>query len=184
MRQVPLLVLFLVVLGLNLLLLLNYWVGLSGCRCQMGTNRSRAARVCWFSVACAASKQVLARRRYSSPLLVTTETPNRRYKRGRPLAGLSSEARSRKMAPRGATERGPRRVVIQCSRIRSPARPFQLASVKLVPAAVPNCGTCGTAISALLGEAVIAKILYETLLLSCVAAFGHRRVIAAASLFG
>lgn len=36
MRQVPLLVLFLVVLGLNLLLLLNYWVGLSGCCYRMG----------------------------------------------------------------------------------------------------------------------------------------------------
>jgi hypothetical protein len=43
---------------------------------------------------------------------------------------------------------------------------------------------CGTAISALLGEAVIAKILYETLLLSCVAAFAIGVVIAAASVFG
>jgi hypothetical protein len=83
-------------------------------------------------------------------------------------------ARSDRAGPGGSS-------VIQCSRIRSPARPFQLASVKLVPAAVPNCGTCGTAISALLGEAVIAKILYETLLLSCVAAFAIGVVIAAAS---
>ena len=86
--------------------------------------------------------------------------------------------------PREERPSGARRVVIQCSRVRSPARPFQLASVKLVPAAVPNCGTCGTAISALLGEAVMARILYETLLLSCVAAFAIGVVIAAASVFG
>lgn len=47
-----------------------------------------------------------------------------------------------------------------------------------------NLRDCGTAISALLGEAVIAKILYETLLLSCVAAFAIGVVIAAASGFG
>jgi hypothetical protein len=40
----------------------------SAIRSQSSANRSRAARVCSFSVACAASKQVLARRRYSSPL--------------------------------------------------------------------------------------------------------------------
>jgi len=46
-----------------------------------------------------------------------------------------------------------------------------------------NLRDCGTAISALLREAVIAKILYETLLLSCVAAFALGVVIAAASVF-
>ena len=48
----------------------------SAIRSQSSANRSRAARVCSFSVACAASKQVLARRRYSSPLRVITKTPN------------------------------------------------------------------------------------------------------------
>ena len=48
-------------------------------RSHSSANRSRAARVCWVSVACAASKQALARRRYSSPILVTIETSNRRY---------------------------------------------------------------------------------------------------------
>jgi hypothetical protein len=67
--------------------LLEYGRGLSGCWRRMGiipvlrhsqpfsANRSRAARVCWFSVLYAASKQVLARRRYSSTLLVIVESP-------------------------------------------------------------------------------------------------------------
>ena len=49
---------------------------------------------------------------------------------------------------------------------------------------VPNCGTCGTVISALSGEAVMTRILHETLLLSCMAAFAIGVVLAAASVIG
>src|SRR5262245_30826013 len=73
---------------------------LSAIRSQSSANRSRAARVCSFSVACAASKQVLARRRYSSALLVTTKTPNDENAKAAPLAGLYPANREfGKMAP-------------------------------------------------------------------------------------
>jgi hypothetical protein len=53
------------------------------------------------------------------------------------------------------------------------------------PTGICEIGSCGSSeLSALLGEAVMARILYETLLLSCVAAFAIGVVIAAASVFG
>ena len=60
------------------------------------------------------------------------------------------------------------------------------------PTGICEIGSCGSSElwnlrdcnSALLGEAVMARILYETLLLSCVAAFAIGVVIAAASVFG
>ena len=58
------------------------------------------------------------------------------------------------------------------------------------PTGICEIGSCGSSElwnlggTSLLGEAVMAKILYETLLLSCVAAFAIGVVIAAASVFG
>jgi hypothetical protein len=109
----------------------------SAIRSQSSANRSRAARVCSFSVACAASKQVLARRRYSSPLRVITKTPIDATNAGAmaiPLLDHPAEGAAgkwpREERPGGARLKG---VVIQCSRVSIPRAPFQLASVKLVP---------------------------------------------------
>ena len=65
-----------------------------------------------------------------------------------------------------------------------PGAPFPTGIREIGSCELWNLRDCGTAISALLGEAVIAKILYETLLLSCVAAFAIGVVIAAESVFG
>jgi hypothetical protein len=96
---------------------------LSAIRSQSSANRSRAARVCSISVACAASKQVLARRRYSPPLLITIRPRSTLQTRAQwPPSSLDypAGARNRKMA-RGATWRGQaRRHTMQCNRVRSP----------------------------------------------------------------
>src|SRR5262245_53842142 len=94
----------------------------SAIRCHSSANRSRAARVCSFSVACAASKHVLARRRYSSPLLVTAKAPSTRQ-----------TAHTPRKWPREAHPAGPQRV-LQCDGASHPRATLQLASVKWVPA--------------------------------------------------
>jgi hypothetical protein len=85
-------------------------------------------------VACAASKHARARRRYSAPrLLVTTKTPDRRYKRGarpsleRPVKRAAGKW-PREEPPGGARLRG------YCNRASHPRATLQLASVKSVPA--------------------------------------------------
>ena len=87
--------------------------------CHSRANSNRAARVCSFSAADAASKQVLARRRYSA--LVTTTAPEATLQMRPQSLDHPAEPRSEKMAPhtgdgaksqvrqRGASKRKPPR---------------------------------------------------------------------------
>src|SRR5262249_1275688 len=98
------------------------------------------ARLCSFSVACAAPKQVLARRRYSSALLVTTETPE--YKRNsHALRWTIQRTASPKTGPARSDLAGPGSEGRQYSQDPTgliPRALFQLASVKLVPCGRAN----------------------------------------------
>src|SRR4051794_23005648 len=108
----------------------------SAIRSQSSANRSRAARVCSFSVACAASKQVLARRRYSSPLRVITKIPIDATNAGamaipsleHPAEGAAGKW-PREERPGGGQTQG---ASYNAQQDFDPPR-VQLASVKLVP---------------------------------------------------
>src|SRR5262245_60220711 len=107
----------------------------SAIRCQSSANRSRAARVCSFSVPCAASKQLLARRRYSSPLLVTTKAPEATLQTRAQSLDDPAESRSGKMAPHGQRGQVAGKAEGASKRKPTPRAHVQPPSVKSVPAA-------------------------------------------------